>query len=322
MAAPAASPARPRSPPPARQPGPPAPRPGWGHKQLDSRLESQRNPRSHCSSPLSQPLEALDVQRGGEQLRDARAHPVVRDNHAIADLGVVAYLGMPISSRDGHAIGALCAIDTAPREWAADEADALRDLAHLATDEVALRELERDLDARVGQEVALREGELTERSRARRLEALGRLAGGVAHDINNVLHAASGGVRLAARRLEGDPARARRLLDTALEAMDRGAAVTRPLLSVAGRAVLFSEPVDAAAALAETREILLRGSGAVEVRVDAPEDLSPVLADRAQLGAVLRALAENARDAMPRGGILVLAATAEVVPEGLPHRWT
>ena len=250
---------------------------------------------------------------------DARAHPVARDNHAVADLGVVAYLGMPIASRDGHAVGALCAIDTAPRGWTTEEVDALRDLAHLATDEVALRELERDLDARVDEEVALREGELAERARARRLEALGRLAGGVAHDINNVLHAASGGVRLASGRLERDPARARRLLDTALEAMDRGAAVTRRLLSVAGRAVLFPEPVDVAAALAETRGALMRGGEAVEVRAEVAEGLPPALADRAQLGAVLRALAQNARDAMPRGGALVLAASAEAVPAGRPH---
>ncbi len=250
---------------------------------------------------------------------DARAHPVVRDNRAVGDLGVVAYLGMPIASRDGHPIGALCAIDTAPRGWTAEEADTLRDLAHLATDEVALRELGRELDARVDEEVALREAELTERTRVRRLEALGRLAGGVAHDINNVLHAASGGVRLASRRLERDPARASRLLDTALEAMDRGAAVTRRLLSVAGHAVLFPEPVDTATALAEVREALLRGGGAVEVRAEVPDGLPSALADRAQLGAALRALAQNALEATPRGGAFVLAASVEAVPEGCPH---
>ncbi|MDO9714562.1 response regulator, partial [Paracraurococcus lichenis] len=135
----------------------------------------------------------------------------------------------------------------------------------------------------------------------------------------NVLHAASGGVRLAAQRLEHDPARARRLLDSALAAMDHGAMVTRRLLTVAGRAVLFPEPLDIAAMFAEVREGLARGSGIIEVRIDMPDGVALALADRAQLGAALRGLAENARDAMPQGGSLMLAASAEAVPEGDPH---
>jgi signal transduction histidine kinase/CheY-like chemotaxis protein len=252
---------------------------------------------------------------------DARSHPLVRDNPAVPDLGVVAYLGMPLALPDGQIIGALCAIDTAPRPWTTREAETLCDLAAVTMDEIALRQLNGDLEARVGQEVAAREAAQAERAKARRLEALGQLAGSVAHDMNNVLQAASGGVRLAARRLGRDPAIARHLLDAALQAMDRGASVTRRLLSLAGRGVLFPEPLDAATLLTDLRETFSSSvSEMLDVRVDAPDDLPPVLADRAQFEAVLNALTANAREAMPNGGTLTLAASAETVREGTPHR--
>lgn len=106
-------------------------------------------------------------------VEDAQSHPLVRDSHAIQDLGAVAYLGMPLALPDGHIIGALCAIDTVPRSWTAAETETLSDLAAVIMDEIALRQLNGDLAARVDQEVAEREAALTERSKARRLEALG-----------------------------------------------------------------------------------------------------------------------------------------------------
>jgi len=51
-------------------------------------------------------------------MSDAREHPLVADNLAVRDLGVVAYAGMPLVLADGHAVGALCAIDGTPRVWA------------------------------------------------------------------------------------------------------------------------------------------------------------------------------------------------------------
>ena len=65
------------------------------------------------------------------------------------------------------------------------------------------------------------------------MEALGRLAGGVAHDFNNVLQAVKGGVALAAKRVRRDPDGALRYLDLAADATERGAAVTGRLLSFA-----------------------------------------------------------------------------------------
>lgn len=69
---------------------------------------------------------------------DAREHPLLRDSLAIPDLGVIAYAGMPLIDEQGHALGTLCAIDTQPRFWTAEQIELLRDLARLAVDEIRL----------------------------------------------------------------------------------------------------------------------------------------------------------------------------------------
>jgi serine phosphatase RsbU (regulator of sigma subunit) len=70
---------------------------------------------------------------------DAPAHPLVRDNLAVSDLGVRAYAGMPLTDEEGRVLGALCAIDVRPRDWDADELDALHDLADVCSTELRLR---------------------------------------------------------------------------------------------------------------------------------------------------------------------------------------
>ena len=71
---------------------------------------------------------------------DARVHPVVCDNPAIPELGVIAYLGTPVRSRDGHVLGSFCVIDGSPREWTPEQIALLNDLAAIIMTELALRE--------------------------------------------------------------------------------------------------------------------------------------------------------------------------------------
>lgn len=71
---------------------------------------------------------------------DARLHPVLRSNHAITDLGVIAYAGVPLSTPMGQPIGSFCAIDSNPRRWTADDMAALRDFAQLVEAQTALRQ--------------------------------------------------------------------------------------------------------------------------------------------------------------------------------------
>jgi hypothetical protein len=70
---------------------------------------------------------------------DARKDERLLDNLAIRDLGVIAYLGVPLITRDGHAIGTLCVIDHEPRMWTSDEISLVKDVAAAAVTEITLR---------------------------------------------------------------------------------------------------------------------------------------------------------------------------------------
>ncbi|GAB3172163.1 GAF domain-containing protein [Micromonospora palomenae] len=72
-------------------------------------------------------------------LPDARLYPRVWNNLAIAELGVVAYAGMPLTDLDGRVLGSLCAIDSKPRAWTADQLRTLADLAAACSSELRLR---------------------------------------------------------------------------------------------------------------------------------------------------------------------------------------
>lgn len=72
-------------------------------------------------------------------IADARKEPLVRDNLAVPDLGVIAYLGVTIHSPDGKPLGSLCAIDSQPRDWSNRDLEALTDLTAMLETELRLR---------------------------------------------------------------------------------------------------------------------------------------------------------------------------------------
>ena len=96
--------------------------------------------RTKRETPLSHSFCRHVVTEGRSKVYpDARKDPEVRDNLAIPDLGVVAYAGMPLTDADGRTLGSLCALDTEPRDWTADELAVLRDLAAVCSSELRLR---------------------------------------------------------------------------------------------------------------------------------------------------------------------------------------
>ena len=150
---------------------------------------------------------------------------------------------------------------------------------------------------------------------AARMEALGQLAGGIAHDFNNVLQAVLGGSALIERRPDDTEMvvkHARMVFDSA----ERGAAITGRLLEFSRRNDLQAESIDTLGLLHDIQSILSHTLGAaVRTEIDAPPELPPLLADKAQLETVLVNLAANARDAMGGRGVIVLAAALESVAD-------
>ena len=184
-----------------------------------------------------------------------------------------------------------------------------------ATDAVEARQvLDRsraELEALV--EARTEDLEQTERrlAQAEKMTALGQLAGGIAHDLNNVLQAVQGGAGLIERHAARE-ADVRRLATLITEAAERGGSVTRRLLSFARQGNLRAEPVALEPLLESMQHLLAHTLGPnVRMLVAAGPGLPPVLADRGQLETVLVNLATNARDAMPDGGTLTLQATLD-----------
>jgi hypothetical protein len=90
-------------------------------------------------TPLSHSFCQYAVQSGEPLVvADAREHPLLKDNLAIPDLGVIAYAGVPLITEDGHALGSLCAIDHKPRFWTAEQIEVLSALAKLTLGEIKL----------------------------------------------------------------------------------------------------------------------------------------------------------------------------------------
>ncbi len=144
---------------------------------------------------------------------------------------------------------------------------------------------------------------------AQKMESIGKLTGGVAHDFNNILAAVIGSLNLAKRRMaEGEDIS--RFLDNAIQAAQRGATLTQRMLAFARKQELKLEPVDVLGAVRDMTEMLGRTIGpGISIRTSFPLVLPSVLADRSQLELALMNLVVNARDAMPNGGDIVLEAS-------------
>ena len=163
-------------------------------------------------------------------------------------------------------------------------------------------------EAQVLREVAAREQAQAQAAHAERMTALGELAGGIAHDVNNLLQVVGGGASRIERHC-GDPAEVARQARRIQDAVERGSVIGRRLLAYARREALRAEPIDVAALLAELGDLLAHAIGpTIRIHIDAAGAPDRVLADRGQLETVLLNLATNARDAMPGGGDLMVSA--------------
>ncbi|HET9638277.1 MAG TPA: PAS domain S-box protein [Allosphingosinicella sp.] len=182
--------------------------------------------------------------------------------------------------------------------------------------EAMLRDLNETLEQRVAEraeELALAQEALRQ---AQKMESMGQLTGGVAHDFNNLLTPIIGSLDLLHRKALGGE-REQRLVEGALQSAERAKTLVQRLLAFARRQPLQPGPVDLPELVLGMVELVASTSGPqirIETRLDSP--LPYARADSNQLEMAILNLAVNARDAMPGGGTLTIAASAEAVAVG------
>jgi signal transduction histidine kinase/CheY-like chemotaxis protein len=163
----------------------------------------------------------------------------------------------------------------------------------------ALDRLKREIEDRQRAEAAL--------AQAQKMDAVGQLTGGIAHDFNNLLAVVIGNLDMIGRKTDDE--RTRRLAGNALQAAERGAKVTGQLLAFSRTQRLEVRPTEVRSLVEGLTDLIRQTVGpAVQLDVDVAEAGVAVLADPNQLELALLNLAINARDAMPGGGTLRLAA--------------
>ncbi|MFN3688422.1 MAG: PAS domain S-box protein [Salinarimonas sp.] len=159
----------------------------------------------------------------------------------------------------------------------------------------------RDLTRQVAAEEQLRESQ--------KMESLGQLTGGVAHDFNNLLTPIIGPLDMLVRRGIGNE-RERRLLDAALQSAERAKVLVQRLLAFARRQPLDPVAVDVGRLVEGIGDLIGSTLGpSIAIRIAIADGLPAAHADANQVEMALLNLAVNARDAMPNGGTLTIAAS-------------
>ncbi|AVP98167.1 histidine kinase [Ahniella affigens] len=234
-------------------------------------------------------------------LDDLTASTVEFEQRTLRDSGFRSALFVPLADRDGRR-EALIALSKQAHSFDQDSRFFLGSVANLLSALIQRRHTEEQL------------------AHSQRLDAIGQLTGGIAHDFNNLLTVVSGNLQLIEISCP-DQENVQEMVRGAHRAVDSAAQLTAKLLAFARRQHLSPQWIDTEAMLREMGALLGRTLGeTVQINVDASADLPPLFADRAQLESALLNLALNARDAMPRGGqILIKARMLDLEAEDASH---
>lgn len=157
---------------------------------------------------------------------------------------------------------------------------------------------------------------------SQKLEAIGQLTGGIAHDFNNLLMVVLGSLALMRKRVPPEAAAILPLLDNAAQAAQRGATLTKRMLAFARRQELKIMAVDIPDLVRGMADLLQRSLGpSITIETRFPLGLPKASTDPNQLESALLNIAVNARDAMPEGGSITVAARVESADEPVPGRY-
>jgi PAS domain S-box-containing protein len=253
-------------------------------------------------------------------LLDPRSRTVVQANHAAASL-----LGVPVDFLPGTDISVL-ALPGLERMLTVDPArrpgETLQGTLHMSSgEERALEMWVAPLVLQGAPLLLLTARDVTERRhlqeqriRTDKLESLGVLAGGLAHDFNNILAAALGNISLAGRRLPRDHT-AQPFLEGAEASLLRAQRLTGQLLGFARGGAPLRRLAELGPLLEESARFVLAGSPSA-LRLELAEDLWPAEVDEGQLSQAIGNLVLNADQAMPGGGEITLRASNLTLSEG------
>ncbi len=184
-------------------------------------------------------------------------------------------------------------------------------LRSIKSERAATTQLQCALDE-LQQETARREAAEGHARQAQRMEAVGQLTAGIAHDFNNLLTAVLCSLEMLRRRLPDGDERAARLIGTAEKGAQRGAALTQRLLAFSRSQTLKPEAIDVPALVRGMSDLLSKSLGGnVRIETHFPVSVTPARVDAGQLEVALLNLAINARDALPAGGLITIAARQE-----------
>lgn len=232
---------------------------------------------------------------------------------ALEALHARALLNMPLEDR-GEFVALLYLNHRDARQWTAADLRFVRDVADRTQAaierrqaEIALAELAESLERQVIERTRESEAVQEQLRQAQKMEAVGQLTGGLAHDFNNMLTSVAGGLEMIATRVEQNRvSEIGKYVEMAQAGTRRAAALTHRLLAFSRRQTLDPKPTDVTQLVGSMNEFLQRSVGpAVDLTISGSEVWSTLL-DRNQLENALLNLCINARDAMPRGGSIVI----------------
>ncbi|HHP7236898.1 response regulator [Longibacter sp.] len=156
--------------------------------------------------------------------------------------------------------------------------------------------------------------------RSQRMESIGRLVGGIAHDLGNLLVPILLGVKVLKRR-ESEDEKVLKTLEMIEKSAERGSNMVEQVLAFARGVEGERVALQAATIIEEVAKITTETfPDNIDVRVDVPDDLHDIVGDATQMQQVLMNLCVNARDAMPDGGVIEISASEADVSEAEAHR--
>lgn len=204
--------------------------------------------------------------------------------------------------------------DRAPRQWERADIAFMEEIAErtrLVIERDAVEQQLRELNATLEQRVEERTRDLEQAQGAllqsQKMEAVGQLVAGMAHDFNNVLASVVGAFNLILRKPD-DLERVRKFAEAGAQAAERGAKLTGQLMTFSRSHRIQLRPLLVCDVLEQIEELLTRTLGpGIRLEKVLNADPAPVVADPTQVEMMILNLAINARDAMPNGGTLTIS---------------